>query len=251
MSVFGTLFNNISIVRRDTNNSRILQQEQKVPLAYGPREAFLARMDSQEDPSTGVGSISLPRMSFEMTSLSYDSETALPLLQQTNHSIAFRDPVTQKYKESVKKTYNYAPYRLGMNLSIMAKQTEDSFQILEQILPYFRPDFLVTIRQLNEDAPDSVWDMPITLTSVSPSISYEGEVSTGRVIIHSLDFELRIRMFGPYASQGVIHKVIANFNDLETREMMERITVEAVPLVEGDDNFENGFEVVETFFTNV
>jgi hypothetical protein len=250
ISVFGTLFNNISIVRRDTNNSRILQQEQKVPLAYGPRESFLSRTDSQEDPVTGIPAIILPRMSFEMTSLSYDAETALPLLNKSNHSVQFRNN-EDKFKESAKRTWNYAPYRLGINLSIMAKQTEDSFQILEQILPYFRPDFVVTIRQLNEDSPDSVWDMPITLTSVSPSISYEGDVSTNRVIIHSLDFELRVRMFGPVGSQGVIHKVIANFNDYETEDLLTRTTFEAIPLEERDENFENGFEVVETFLSNI
>jgi len=245
LTVFGTLFNNISIVRRD-DNGKILHTEQKVPLFYGPAELALAKDQSQRGTDfVGKGDVAivLPRMSFEITNLSYDTETALPMLSQTVHRVSY-DNGTAKPKHAL-RTQTYSPYKLSIQLNIKVKYMEDGLQIIEQILPYFRPDFVVTIRQLNEDSPASIWDMPIVLTSVSPTISYEGDFLTNREILFSLDFELGIRIFGPSASQGVIKKIIANFGDLTTREIQESIVIEAID----DESKTEGYRIETNFFS--
>lgn len=245
LTVFGTMFNNISVIRRD-DSGKILSTEQKVPLFYGPAELALTKRQTHRDQdftAKGDVAIVLPRMSFEITQLSYDAESALPMLGKTLHRIS-ANQTTQK-PESAVSTFNYSPYKLGVQLSIKVKYMDDGLQIIEQILPYFRPDFIVTIRQLNEDSTQSVWDMPIILTSVSPNISYEGDFLTNREIVFALDFEMNIRMFGPTSSQGVIKKIIMNFNDLSTREMEERITIEAID----DSSKPEGYRIENTYFS--
>jgi hypothetical protein len=245
LTVFGTLFNNISIVRRD-ESGKILHTEQKVPLFYGPSELALTKTQTHRDQdfiSKGDVAIVLPRMSFEITQLSYDPESALPMIGKTVHRISIKES-TQK-PESASKTFNYSPYKLGIQLSIKVKYMDDGLQIIEQILPYFRPDFIVTIRQLNDDSTQSIWDMPIVLTSVSPNISYEGDFLTNREIIFTLDFEMNIRMFGPTDSQGVIKKIIMNFNDMTTRELEEKIIIEAID----DSTKPEGYRIERTYFS--
>jgi hypothetical protein len=245
LSVFGTMFNNISVIRRD-DDGRILHTEQKVPLFYGPSELALTKAQMQRDQDfVGKGDVAivLPRMSFEITQLSYDAENALPMLGKTIHRI--RTQSATNNPESAISTFNYSPYKLGIQLSIKVKYMDDGLQIIEQILPYFRPDFIVTIRQLNEDASLSIWDMPITLTSVSPNISYEGDFLTNREIVFTLDFELNIRLFGPSDSQGIIKKIIMNFGDLTTKEVQETVTVEAID----DETTTEGYRIETNFFS--
>jgi hypothetical protein len=245
LTVFGTMFNNISVVRRD-DDGKILHTEQKVPLFYGPSELALTKTQTQRDldfVKKGDVAIVLPRMSFEITQLSYDPESALPMVGKTVHRIRVQDSTNKP--ESAISTFNYAPYKLGIQLSIKVKYMDDGLQIIEQILPYFRPDFIVTIRQLNEDATLSIWDMPITLTSASPSISYEGDFLTNREILFTLDFELNIRLFGPSDSQGVIRKIIMNFNDFTTRELQENVTIEAID----DETKADGYRIETSFFS--
>ncbi len=247
LAVFGTLFNNISVVRRD-DNGKILHTEQKVPLFYGPSELALTKTQTQRDVDfVGKGDVAivLPRMSFEMVSLSYDTETALPMLRQTTHRLTNSETTGRPI--NALNTNNYSPYKLNIQLTVKTKFMDDGLQILEQILPYFRPDFIITIRQLNEDAPASIWDMPIVLQSVSPNVSYEGDFLTNREITFILDFELGIRLFGPTASQGVIRKIIANFNDMDTQKLLENVTIEAID----DETQELGYRIDTTFFSLV
>jgi len=146
LAVFGTLFNNISVVRRD-DNGKILHTEQKVPLFYGPSELALTKTQTQRDVDfVGKGDVAivLPRMSFEMVSLSYDTETALPMLRQTTHRLTNSETTGRPI--NALNTNNYSPYKLNIQLTVKTKFMDDGLQILEQILPYFRPDFIITIR---------------------------------------------------------------------------------------------------------
>ena len=131
---FGTLFNSIRIRHKDSNGTTF--SEMKVPLAYGPTQKFLARLEQQPDLNKPVA-ITLPRMSFEMTDISYDA-TRKSGITQTFKAIDNRD-------DNMKKVYMPVPYNLGFELSIMCKLNDDALQIVEQILPYFQPAFNLTV----------------------------------------------------------------------------------------------------------
>ena len=175
---FGTLFNNIHMVRK--NNSGTIVQTMKVPLAYGPRQKWLQRLDQDPSQDSKVA-ITLPRLGFEIQNLSYDTSRKLNRVQK------FR-----KVKSSADKSgkldsqYMPVPYNLEFTLYIMAKQSDDALQIVEQILPYFQPDYTVTIKPIDGWA-NYKQDVPIILTSVSIADEYEGDYLSRRVLTYQLD----------------------------------------------------------------
>jgi hypothetical protein len=213
----------------------------KVPLAYGPMQKFLARIEQQPELNKAI-QITLPRMSFEMTSIQYDST------RKAN--------ITQSFKtcgdgNTVKKVYMPVPYNIGFQLNIMTKLQDDALQIVEQILPSFQPSFNLTV-----DLVDSIGekrDIPIVLDSVSFTDDYEGDYSTRRTLIYTLNFTAKIYLFGPIAdsTDGLIRKVQVDYytgtdTTVAKREMRYTLTpdpIDATP----DDNF--GFnESLEMFF---
>ena len=223
ITVFGTLFNRIEIRNTDSDGSTI--KSSRVPIAYGPKEKFLSRIE--REPEFGDAqptAIQLPRLSFEITSMTFHPDVAVSMMRRVSHKVNNSEDVTQR---TANRSYTGTPYKIGIQLNIMARHQDEVLQILEQIVPYFRPDFLVTVKQVDEM--DSIWDMPITLNSISPSVDYEGQVADRRTIIYALDFEVIIRFYGPISNQGIIKKVIANIYDLDGDPLLERIEVEAVP----------------------
>ena len=231
VAVFGTIFNNISVVKRDSNN-KVLSSA-RVPLAYGPRQKFLARIESRPDLNSPNVAIKLPRMSFEITNLQYDTNTKLS--KNTNQVV--NSTVTNKRD----KYLGPVPYRIGFQLNIITKQQDDALQILEQILPFFQPEYTVTVKEAN-----GVFkaDTPITLTSIALNDDYEGDFLSRRAIIYTLDFETRVRFYGPKSASGFIRTVITDFNQLSTNAIMEKITTTTNPTnaQPGDD-----FTVTNTF----
>jgi hypothetical protein len=235
---FGTLFNNIHIQHQDDNENTI--SDIKVPLGYGPIQKFVAKIQQQQDLSQPVA-ITLPRMSFEMTSIAYDSTR--------------KSGVTQSFKaldgNNLKKVYLPVPYNLGFQLSILCKLNDDALQIVEQILPFFQPSFNLTI-----DLVDSIGekrDIPIVLDSVSFQDDYEGDFSTRRVLIYTLNFTAKTYLFGPVSdtTDGLIRKVQVDYytsTNVETSKREMRYTVTPDPIdAEPDDNY--GFaESLEMFF---
>ena len=197
--LFGTLFNDIWINRED--NSGNVKQSLKVPLSYGPREKFLARIDgidSNRDPQENPFSIVLPRMGFEITGFNYAPERKLPT--RNNFSTTVTDDNTKK-----KHVYNPVPYDINFSLSIFVKNTTDGTRIIEQILPFFTPEWTSTI-QLVKDLPiDIKLDIPIVLTSVSQDDVYEGSFEERRALIWQLDFTMKGVFFGPVYKQGIIN----------------------------------------------
>ena len=195
VSVFGTLFNNINVVRKDGSGNVV--SITRVPLAYGPRQKFLARIDEQPNLDADKVAIKLPRMSFEIVSLIYDTAIktnrtyTIPLDQTTNNNTTLKDVVR-----------NYAPYRLSFQLSIMAKNQDDALQCLEQILPHFQPEYTVTIKDL--DTYTNTTDLPFVLTGVTLSDEYDGEFTQRRAIVYTLDFETKLRFYGPVSKKPVI-----------------------------------------------
>ena len=193
VSVFGTLFNNISIKRPGG-------EMMKVPLAYGPRQRWIARLQSTLDPYEKAIAITLPRMGFELTSIAYDSSRKLTKKTQFKKANA-NNPLQMQYQ------YAPAPYNLGFTLSILVKNTDDGLQIIEQIMPYFTPDYTVTINTV-PDMGDKR-DIPIILDSVSQEDSYEGDLTTRQVLTYTLEFTMKNYIYGPVTSSEIIRTVKA------------------------------------------
>ena len=192
VSVFGTLFNNISVKRADGTAL-------KVPLAYGPRQKWITRLQ-QVDTTTTRTAISLPRMGFELTSIEYDSTRKLTKRTQLKKSLA-SNPNNMQYQ------YSPAPYNLGFSLSVLVKNTDDGLQIIEQIMPYFTPDYTVTINTI-PDMGDKR-DVPITLTSVTQTDEYEGDFTTRHVLRYDLEFIMKNYIYGPVRDSDIIRTVKA------------------------------------------
>ena len=200
VAIFGTLFNNISIAKRDANNN--ILSSQKVPLAYGPRQKFLARLKEEPDLLAPKVAIKLPRMSFEITSISYD--TQFKLNKNTRMQVSGI--------HGAHTIHVGAPYSLAMQLNIMGKTQDEVLQILEQILPYFNPDYTLTMTPVTELG--FLKDIPIILNNVTNNISYEGGHETVRFVNWSFSFTLKGYFFGPISTPKIIRKSIANiFND--------------------------------------
>ena len=213
---FGTLFNEIYIKHKDENSNDL--STIRVPLNYGPAQKFLARITEQKDLNRPY-QITLPRMSFEHNSISYD-----PTRKTT---------VTQTFKavdgdSKVKKVFMPVPYNIGFELNILSKLNDDALQIVEQILPYFQPSFTITI-----DLVDSIGekrDIPVVLESISFQDDYEGDFSTRRSLIYTLQFSVKTYLFGAIAenTDGLIKKVkidMSTNTNLSTSSREVRYTV--------------------------
>ena len=224
---FGTLFNDLDIHHKDGsgNTNSVI----KVPLAYGPAQKFLARLEQQANLDKPV-QITLPRMSFEMTSIDYDAS------RKTGVTQTFRAVDGNK----MKKVFMPVPYNIGFELSILCKLNDDALQIVEQILPNFQPAFNLTV-----DLVESIGekrDIPIVLNSVSFQDDYEGDFSTRRALIYRLQFTAKTYLFGPVADnpEGLIRKVIVdNYADTNRttakREMRYTVVPNPISANPGDD----------------
>ena len=202
---FGTLFNDVYIRHQDSAGKDV--GELKVPISYGPRQKFLARIQQQPELNKAT-QITLPRMSFEMNSITYDPSR--------------KSGITQTFKakdgEKIKKVFMPVPYNLGFELNILTKLQDDSLQIVEQILPFFQPGFTLTI-----DLADQIGekrDVPMVLDDISFTDDYEGNFETRRALIYTLRFTAKTYMFGPIAdsTDGLIRKVqLDYYTDTNTR----------------------------------
>ena len=218
---FGTLFNNVTI--KQTNNQGDVISVLNVPLAYGPIQKFLARVEQQPNLNTPV-QITLPRMSFEFTGLSYDSTRKLTTTQ-TFVSKSVTDST------DIRKTYMPVPYNMDFELSIMTKLNDDMLQIVEQILPYFQPSYTLTINLV--DTIGEKRDIPIILETISMEDDYESDYSTRRALIYTLKFTAKIYLFGPVssgASKDIIKKVSIGFVSGDTQSTTRDLTYSSTPV---------------------
>ncbi len=240
VAVFGTLFNNISIVRKDSAGAVI--NITRVPLAYGPKQKFLARLAEQPDLDSSKIAIKLPRMSFEIISMVYDTATKI----NRNNLLTFIDPAgTGSTKKTVR---TYAPYRIGFQLSVIANNQDDALQVVEQILPYFQPEYTVTVKEL--DALELKTDVPFVLTGVQLSDNYEGDFKTRRALVYTLDFETRIRFYGPVTNSNLVRTIQIDFRDFGTLKPLERVETVLDPLNAQPDDDEYSSITTISPFTN-
>lgn len=197
--VFGTLFNEINFYRTDDAGNR--HQKIRVPLSYGPRDKTLARLEG--DPNLDrETAITLPRLSFEMTGLAYASERKLNTIRKRQIQVTGED-------SKLKSIYQPVPYDIAFQLNIMVNKAEDGTKIIEQIMPFFTPEFTVTANILPEM--DYKLDIPVILDSVNLQDTYEGDFQTRRALIYQLDFTLKGYFFGPVSKSGIITRANTQF----------------------------------------
>ena len=225
---FGTLFNNINIKHKKSDGT--ILDDIKVGLAYGPQQKYLAKIQEQAELSKAVA-ITLPRMSFEMTNIQYDSTR--------------KSGITQTFKakdgDNIKKVFMPVPYNIGFELSIFSKLNDDALQIIEQILPFFQPSFNLTVDLISSIGEKR--DIPVVLENISFQDDYEGSFETRRALIYTLNFTAKTYLFGPVAesTDGLIKKVIVDQHsgtNTQTAKREVRYTVVPDPIDAGpDDNF--------------
>lgn len=217
VSVFGTLFNNITIQRKDANGNAI--QNMKVPLSYGPKQKFLTRLFEEPDLNAPEVAIRLPRMSFELTSMTYDTSVKLNKM----NTLAKPNPFGQN------TVRNPVPYIMTFQLSVYAKNQDDALQIVEQIIPYFNPEYVVTLKEI--PSLNISRDIPIVLQSINYTDDYEGDFTSRRVLIYTLDFSMKTFFYGPITqNQGVIKDAIVNTRDYDNNGMIQRVETVVNPL---------------------
>jgi len=230
---FGTLFNNIELRRTD--------EVMKVPLAYGPKQKFLARLDQNPDPTNKRVQITLPRISFEINGISYDSSRKVSPTQKIKIA---------KDNDENKNVFMPVPYNLSFELAIISKNQEDGLQVLEQILPYFQPHYNLPVKLLPDV--NETKDVPVVLNSVDYEDDYEGDFSTRRAIIYTLQFTVKTYLYGPVTDSKVIKKVITDYytdTNTSTAPREVRYTIQPDPVdADADDDF--GFGIVDEDFTD-
>ena len=226
---FGTIFNDIHIRHRDGAGKET--SDMRVPLAYGPMQKFLARLEQQPDLNRAV-QITLPRMSFETTNIAYDATR--------------KGGITQTFKAvpssggDVRKVFMPVPYNLGFELNILVKLNDDALQIVEQILPYFQPSFNITIDLVSIIGEKR--DVPIVLDNISFQDDYEGDFSTRRALIYTLNFTAKTYLFGPVAesSEGLIKKVQVDYHaSVNTETARRELRFTATPQARQDYDNDN------------
>ena len=199
--LFGTIFNDIHIERRNSNNNVI--QTIKCPLTYAPREKVTARLE-QNPAITEQQSILLPRLSFEWTNMMYDPSRKLNTMNKWR-----KDPGDASTGGKMKYQFQPVPYDLMFDFNIYVRYAEDATQILEQIVPFFTPEFTASITL--QDDMDTKLDIPIILESMSSQDLYEGDFETRRALVWNLGFRMKTYLFGPIREQAAIRKANTNF----------------------------------------
>lgn len=210
IALFGSLFNKMSITREDNSGNQL--QRMIVPISYGPYQKFLARI-TQDPGLNRPQAISLPRMSFEILSMNYDGVRKTNSLNRLYNS------------DSSNFYYSPAPYNLEFNLYIMTKYAEDGAKILEQILPFFKPEYTFSAYIMDDL---EALDIPLILNSVSVEDIYEGDFQTRRSLMWTLSFTMKGWFFGPQKTPKVIKFAdVRYYNGLETNlDPLMRVTIQ-------------------------
>ena len=233
---FGNLFNGLSIDRY--NSSGEVVQTIRVPLAYAPKQKFLARIAAQPQSFEQSFETFLPRLGFEMAGIVYDPNRRVSFVQQNR-------ALNSTSTTSLNAQYAPTPYNINMILYVYAKNQDDGLQVIEQIIPYFNPDFNLTLNAV--PAMGIKNDLPVILDSINYEDEYEGDFSSRRAIIWTLSFTMKLNFYGPVNRQGLIRTInITTFSDsaLSNKQSSYSATVDPSTAVPGDtidiiDSFED------------
>ena len=219
---FGSLFNGIEIKHLDSSGN--VDDVIKVPLAYGPTQKFLARLEQSADLNKPTA-ITLPRMSFEFTGLQYDGTRKVTTTQTfKSQSVGIAT--------AIRKTYMPVPYNMSFELSIFTKLNDDMLQIVEQILPYFQPAYTLSVNLV--DTIGEKRDIPIVIENVTMQDDYEGNYSTRRSLLYTIRFTAKTYLFGPVgdtskASRDLIKKVRVGYVQDDTSTPTRDLTYTVIP----------------------
>ena len=248
VALFGTMFNQLKIKRRNNDGTEV--HSQIVPLSYAPFQKVLSRLN--EDPdllNSRRTAINLPRMSFEITSLIYDPARKVASTQKMRKE--------NKPETDGSRSFMYAsvPYNIDFSLYIMTKYSEDATQIMEQIIPFFTPDWTVTAKMVPDLDPI---DIPIILNSVTTEDLYEGGYEERQSILYTLNFTLKGWYFGPEKQNKVIKFVDIGMstNTLANATFEESVEIYAVNVANtavgwDDVEFDDNWQVKVNYDTNL
>ena len=238
---FGQVFNNIVIQR--TNKTGGVTARIKVPLAYAPKEKFMVRLDQQANLNSREFATSLPRMGFEITGLNYDPSRKLTRVQKYSQ--------VKTGEDGKKLNFNYTPvpYNINLQLYLFTATAEDGLQIVEQILPYFQPDYTVTVNMV--PGLNIKRDIPIVLGNINYEDSYDGDFTSRRAVIYTINFTAKTYLFGPMSNQGVVKTVQADLGTDTESPLVREERIVVIPKPENadaDDDF--GFTTTIDFFND-
>lgn len=212
--MFGNMFNDIDVTRY--NNAGVAAQTIRVPIAYGPKEKFLVRLRTDPNLDRDVA-IQLPRLAFEVTDMSYAPTRTLSKLQK-NTAIG-------SHGDSLRSQFTPVPYDINMSLYGMFANQEDAVQVVEQILPFFRPEWTNSVKLV--PSMGQFYDIPTVLTGLSIEDTYEADFQSRRAIIYTFNFTVKGYIFGPVSNKGVIKRTIVDFaaDDTVGTPFNERLTL--------------------------
>jgi len=238
---FGQVFNNVVIQR--TNSTGGVTARIKVPLAYAPKEKFMVRLDQQANLNSREFATSLPRMGFEITGLNYDPSRKLTRVQKYSQ--------VKTGEDGKKLNFNYTPvpYNINLQLYLFTATAEDGLQIVEQILPYFQPDYTVTVNMV--PGLNIKRDIPIVLGNINYEDSYDGDFTSRRAVIYTINFTAKTYLFGPMSNQGVVKTVQADLGTDTESPLVREERIVVIPKPENadaDDDF--GFTTTIDFFND-
>ena len=220
--MFGNLFNELQIKR--FNNTGAVVQTVNIPIAYGPKQRWVERELADPTAERSI-SIVLPRMAFIMSSISYAPQRKL------NSALKYKNKFNSTLQD-FSSVYAPVPYDMNFTLSIMTKNSEDGIQLIEKIVPFFTPDFTVTIKALPEMSINL--DVPIELVTISSDDTYEGSLEDPRMMTWDLDFVVKGYLFGPITKTKYITSLEVNtFYDYGNN----HFDLDATQLFTGNSNF--------------
>jgi hypothetical protein len=240
VSVFGSLFNNMYVLRQNSSGETISQV--KVPLSYAPKRSFLERLQEMQngEESERRVAIKLPRMSFEIMSMTYDATRQLPKTNTFSSSVS---------GDSTKKNqfFSTVPYDIAFDLNVYAKSQDDALQIVEQIIPYFNPQYTLSVKPFFTDHPQIKEDVPVILSGIAFSDNFEGAIGDRRTILYTLSFMMKINLYGPILQSSIIREVHNNLyilsGDSDREDFQYRIKTTPTPSGIGVDS-DYGFNQV-------
>ena len=226
VAIFGRLFNNIYVIRKNSAGAVITQM--KLPLAYAPKSRYIDRLRENPNLSTDEDvAIKLPRASFEISGIQYDTTRQLTKLSN------FSQPGSQINKRT--KMYSPVPYNINFTLHVYAKTHDDALQVVEQILPTFNPQYTLSIYPFKDIYSDLVEDVPIVITGVTFQDDYEGALEQRRTIIYTLTFEMKVQFYGNIENKDVIRRADAHLYNMnaglnDSDIYLERVSITPNPL---------------------
>lgn len=237
VAMFGTLFNNLYVIRKDSAGKTLNQQ--KVPLSYSPKDKFLERLKQNPDVINDTQiAVKLPRMSFEIVSMGYDPTRQLSKVNSTSQGVEGSSRRTQ--------LFTGVPYNVQFQLNVYARSQDDALQVVEQILPFFTPQYTLSVKPLASYS-DVKEDVPVTLSGITFLDDYEGALEDRRTIIYTLDFDMKINFYQDTASRSIIRTAIGNIFDQNTGGQVERITTVTNPIDASPDSDYGYSDIIQEF----